>query len=50
VDRVRLEVERQRAALARACAVVSTAAREARKAREQHAQGKESAHGGEQYG
>ena len=45
MHRVRLEVERQRPALGAAAAVVSTAAREAR---EQHKQGKESAHGGEQ--
>ena len=45
VHRVRLEVERQRAALGAASAVVSAAAREAR---EQHEEGKESAHGGEQ--
>jgi hypothetical protein len=47
VHRVRLEVERQGPALGTAPAVIATAAREAREYREQ---GKESAHGGEQYG
>jgi hypothetical protein len=47
VDAVRLEVERERAGLRAGSGVVAATARETEEHRDQ---GKESAHGGEQYG